>query len=142
MVFPTPTLHPLDEVDESTLKYAVICARYQDKWIFCRHKARNTWELPGGHIDPGETALEAARRELFEETGATDSEIIPVGIYKLFDYGMLCFAEIKSLGPIPEYSEIGQICLFQSVPDPLTYEKVYDQLLDWVQECLSNQPSV
>lgn len=29
------------------------------------------WELPAGRIDPGETALEGAKRELLEETGYT-----------------------------------------------------------------------
>lgn len=35
------------------------------------------WEIPGGGMDPGESSAEAARRELFEETGITDAEIGP-----------------------------------------------------------------
>lgn len=142
MNFPSPTFHSLGSVDESKLKYAVICARYHGRWIFCRHKFGETWELPGGHIEPGETALEAARRELYEETGATEADITPIGIYKLYDYGLLCFAEVNTLTAIPEYSEIGQIRLFQSTPYPLTYKNVHDQLLTWVQEWISNQPMV
>lgn len=129
MEFPKPTLHPLGSVAETELKYAVICARHRGNWIFCRHKFGETWELPGGHVEPGETALEAAHRELYEETGAVEADITPVGIYKLFDYGLLCFAEVKTLSTIPEFSEIAQIRLFHSLPYPLTYKNVHDQLL-------------
>ena len=33
------------------------------------HKRLGVWLPPGGELNPGETPLEAARRELFEETG-------------------------------------------------------------------------
>ena len=29
----------------------------------------NSWSLPKGHIDPGESPLEAAKREIYEESG-------------------------------------------------------------------------
>ena len=42
----------------------------------------NTWDIVGGHLEPGETVGEAMRREVFEETGWRVSEVLgPVGVY-------------------------------------------------------------
>ena len=39
-----------------------------------KHHAR--WDLPKGHIDDGETKMQCALRELWEETGITSKQIV------------------------------------------------------------------
>src|SRR5262245_49671172 len=43
--------------------------------------AANQWAFPGGAIEPGEEPVEAAHRELLEETGLTVDELTPYGVY-------------------------------------------------------------
>lgn len=48
----------------------------------------NSWSLPKGHIDPGEDDLTAAKREIAEESGITELELIkPLGSYERFRIG-------------------------------------------------------
>lgn len=64
-----------DTVDDSLLKFAVIISRSNGKWVLCKHKERDTFEVPGGHREERESILETARRELQEETGTIRFDI-------------------------------------------------------------------
>lgn len=57
----------------------VIC-RYQGKWLLTNHKQRG-WEFPGGKREQGETIMEAAAREVSEETGGSLKSLQFVGEY-------------------------------------------------------------
>ena len=72
-----------DQVDDRLLKFAVIIAKTNGKWVFCKHKERDTYELPGGHRENGEDILTTAKRELKEETGAVEFHIEPVCVYSV-----------------------------------------------------------
>lgn len=41
------------------------------------NKTKDYWDFPKGHIEKGETEIETVKREVFEETGLKDIEIIP-----------------------------------------------------------------
>lgn len=43
------------------------------EFLLMRHDDR--WDLPKGHVDPGETEMECALRELWEETGIAEADI-------------------------------------------------------------------
>jgi len=48
-----------------------------------------SWSLPKGHIDPGEDALVAAKREIYEESGIRDLEFIrELGSYERHKIGV------------------------------------------------------
>ena len=72
-----------DSVDDSLLKFAVIVSQSNSKWVFCKHKERDTYEVPGGHREPEESIFETAKRELQEETGAVKFEIKPICVYSV-----------------------------------------------------------
>lgn len=52
--------------------------------VLMQHRSRNAavspnqWTMPGGKIEDGEQPIEAARREVLEETGLTVTDLVPV----------------------------------------------------------------
>jgi len=127
-------------------KYVVIFAVYDGKWILCKHKKRETWETSGGHIESGETPLEAARRELYEETGALEFDIEPLCDYWACDEphetrnitwanGAVFLARVHLLGGLPEY-EMERIGLFDALPPNLTYPDITYTLFPYAEKRL------
>ena len=48
-----------------------------------------SWSLPKGHVDPGENALAAARREIYEESGIRNLELVrELGSYERHKIGV------------------------------------------------------
>ena len=124
------------ESDRINYTFAIIVSRFGGQWIWVRHKDRDTWELPAGHLEFGESALQAARRELFEETSALVYEIQPIISYEGELYGKEVFGRIflsviTELGPLPAF-EIREIALFDEVPKSLTYPEIQPLFFDYV----------
>ncbi len=105
-------------------EFVVVLSRQDGVLLLSRRRDRTTWETQGGHVEPGETTLEAARRELYEESGALEYELTP-----LFDYsfgsgrGRVYAADVKRLGPLPP-SEMAEVRRFDSLPAELTYPQI------------------
>ena len=128
-----------DEVDEFLLEFAVIISKSNGKWVFCKHKERDTFEVPGGHRETGEKIEDTAVRELKEETGAVDFNIKPVCVYSVKgktrvnenaakeSFGMLYAAEIFSFEEI--HSEIEKIVLSDDLIRQWTYPLIQPKLI-------------
>ncbi len=124
-------------IEDRQLKFAVVMASFDGKWIFCRHKSRTTWEIPGGHREAGETIDETARRELWEETGIKTTNIQAVSVYGVYDgkcetFGMLFYAAVDELAAPNQNFEIAEISLRSGLPNELTYPLIQPHLFEYV----------
>ena len=121
--------------------HTVVFARHNGKWLYCRHKDRDVFEPAGGKIDEGETPLDCAKRDLYEETGASKFFICPAFDYVLytdmgFANGQVFYADIQVLEEIPTSFEIAEVQEFQTIPDKIRFPQslpiLYERLDKWL----------
>ena len=129
-----------DNVSDELLKFAVIIARTNGKWIFCKHKERESYEVPGGRRELGETIVDTAKREFMEETGAVEFEIKPVCVYSVKgktrvnkneedeSFGMLFVADVFSFEEL--HNEIEKILITNTLVENWTYPLIQPKLIE------------
>lgn len=128
-----------DKIDDDLLKFAVIISKSNSKWVFCKHRDRDTYEVPGGHREAGDLIEDTARRELKEETGALEFSITPICVYSVTGknrvndtgeetYGMLYFADITEFEE-ELHSEMEKVVLLDELPDEWTYPLIQPLLI-------------
>ncbi len=129
-----------DQVADELLKFAVIISKTDGKWVFCKHKERDTYEVPGGHREENENISETAKRELKEETGALDFTVSPICVYSVTGknkvnetgeetYGMLFFADIKSFEN-ELHSEMEKVLITDTLVENWTYPLIQPKLVE------------
>ena len=129
-----------EDVADELLKFAVIISKTAGKWIFCKHKERDTYEVPGGRRELGENIFDTAKRELREETGAVEFDIKPVCVYSVKgktrvnenteddSFGMLFIADVFSFEEL--HSEIEKILITDTLVEDWTYPLIQPKLIE------------
>lgn len=129
-----------DQVADELLKFAVIISKTNGKWVFCKHKERDTYEVPGGHREENENISETAKRELKEETGALNFTVSPICVYSVTGknkvnetgeetYGMLFFADIKTFEN-ELHSEMEKVLITDTLVENWTYPLIQPKLIE------------
>lgn len=118
---------PESELDSDTyrpLLITFVAIRHARDFLLVHHRERQSWELPGGHIEGAESARDCAVRELFEETGQRVEHLDFRAVLKYragsdnrFYYGALYSGELPSPAPFRENEEISRVTSWDGKTD-------------------------
>ncbi|MCM3164591.1 RNA deprotection pyrophosphohydrolase [Metabacillus litoralis] len=114
-------------------KHVWVVCRHQDQWLLTKHSDRG-FEFPGGKVEDNETALEAAIREVKEETGGIVKEIEYIGQYKVKGKEKIIvkniyFAMVNQLVKQDGYFETYGPVLLKELPEGIQKDKKFSFIM-------------
>jgi 8-oxo-dGTP diphosphatase len=110
----------------------VICI-YENQWLLTLHPRRGI-EFPGGKVEKGETADEAAVREVFEETGASVEKLHYLAQFRVSGKAgtiikNVYFANISKIEKQDSYFETEGPVLLERLPKQLKQQKSFSFMM-------------
>lgn len=121
--------HPFSS---SPMHVWIIC-KYRNFWLLTNHRDRGL-EFPGGKVEKNETPLEAAKREVFEETGGIIEDIQYLGQYKVLGKDKtiiknIYVAKIKEIKPKKSYYETKGPVLLEELPKDIQQDSRFSFIM-------------
>lgn len=114
------------------MRTAYAIAFKDDRFLMVWHKGRNGWEMPGGHVEEGETSEQAAAREFIEEAGY-EIEIVAT---RDIGYCDVCAAILGE--KVKDDCEMKSE-LFSELPDQLSFDREeYEDTVPWARKAIEN----
>lgn len=141
--------HSVAEIDWQNLHFsekAVLCFIRSEGKLLLIHKktglGRGKINAPGGRIEPGETAAQAAVRECCEETGITPSAVTAAGelnFYFCGGYSLKGYV-FTATAFDGEMTETEEAAPFWCAEAEIPYDKMWEDDRYWLPKLLAREP--